>query len=65
MVKKKDINIRKCVFEMDPRKMPNIFVFQGWRDIKRALVQLELYLCTLFLLNNKKLLLISTDKLLI
>lgn len=33
--------------------MPNIFIFQGWRDIKHALVQLELYPRTLSI-NNKK-----------
>lgn len=54
VVRNDDDNINKCAFEKDPRKMPNSFVFQGWRDIKRALVQLELCLCSLFLPNNKK-----------
>ena len=54
LVRNDENNINKCAFEKDPRKMPNSFVFQGWRDIKHALVQLELCLCSLFLPNNKK-----------
>lgn len=34
VLKKGDTGNRKCVFEKDPRKTPNIFLFRGWRDIK-------------------------------
>lgn len=51
VLKKGDTGIRKCAFERDPRKTPNIFLFRGWRDIKHALVQLELLFSFLFLPN--------------
>lgn len=53
---KEDLVLKRTsenAFQKDSWTMPNVFVFQGWRDIKHALVQLELCFYNIFLFNNK------------